>query len=258
MQSSGSNQGSRDFFSSRSSLISADSPGLEATKVSVYSVEVVYFAVLRNAVLPDKNLISIAMNHSPASGCKSMCCPPVKTTVFGQIHSFAYRCCFEGRLTWSPAGSLVYDVFKQLNVLHQTASCFRWHDIQDIAIHLLDYFAVLRNAVLPDKNLISIAMNHSPASGCKSMCCPPVKTTVFGQIHSFAYRCCFEGRLTWSPAGSLVYDVFKQLNVLHQTASCFRWHDIQDIAIHLLDAYLMGPKKDEIGRELSNFQQPYE
>ncbi|KAG5441352.1 hypothetical protein CSKR_103214 [Clonorchis sinensis] len=53
----------------------------------------------------------------------------------GKIHLFAYHFGFDGRPTWKPAESLVCDVFKQLNVLHQTTSCFIWHDIRDIAIH---------------------------------------------------------------------------------------------------------------------------
>ncbi|KAG5445639.1 hypothetical protein CSKR_104830, partial [Clonorchis sinensis] len=81
-------------------------------------------------------------------------------------------------------------------------------------------------------------------------------------------------RLTWNPAESPVCDVFRQLNVLHQAASCSSCYDIRDIVIHaqspsfrqpyvLLEpkldcAYLMSPKKGETGRGLSkNFQQPY-
>ncbi|KER27277.1 hypothetical protein T265_05678 [Opisthorchis viverrini] len=40
------------------------------------------------------------------------------------------------RLTWNPAESLVCDVSRQPNVLRQTTSCFRRYDIRDIAIHL--------------------------------------------------------------------------------------------------------------------------
>ncbi|KAG5443320.1 hypothetical protein CSKR_107288 [Clonorchis sinensis] len=39
------------------------------------------------------------------------------------------------RLTWNPAESPVCDVFRQLNVLHQAASCSSCYDIRDIAIH---------------------------------------------------------------------------------------------------------------------------
>ncbi|KAG5451576.1 hypothetical protein CSKR_104345 [Clonorchis sinensis] len=46
---------------------------------------------------------------------------------------FAYQFRFDGRLIWNQAESLVYDVFRQLNVVHQAASCFSWHDIRDIA-----------------------------------------------------------------------------------------------------------------------------
>ncbi|GAA53190.1 hypothetical protein CLF_109734 [Clonorchis sinensis] len=40
------------------------------------------------------------------------------------------------RLTWNPAESPVCDVFRQLNVLHQAASCSSCYDIRDIATHL--------------------------------------------------------------------------------------------------------------------------
>ncbi|KAG5442469.1 hypothetical protein CSKR_110700 [Clonorchis sinensis] len=40
------------------------------------------------------------------------------------------------RLTWNPAESLVCNVFKQLNVLHQADSCFGWCGIRNIAIHV--------------------------------------------------------------------------------------------------------------------------
>ncbi|KAG5454737.1 hypothetical protein CSKR_114342 [Clonorchis sinensis] len=44
--------------------------------------------------------------------------------------------CFCERLAWNPAESLVCDVFRQLNVLHQSASCSSCYDIRDIAIHV--------------------------------------------------------------------------------------------------------------------------
>ncbi|KAG5450761.1 hypothetical protein CSKR_201273 [Clonorchis sinensis] len=40
------------------------------------------------------------------------------------------------RLTQNSAESPVYDVSKQLNVLHQVASCFSWYDIRGIAINI--------------------------------------------------------------------------------------------------------------------------
>ncbi|KAG5443426.1 Forkhead box protein D3-A [Clonorchis sinensis] len=39
-------------------------------------------------------------------------------------------------LTWDPAESHVCDFSRQLNVLHQVASCSSWYDIRDIAIHV--------------------------------------------------------------------------------------------------------------------------
>ncbi|KER28643.1 hypothetical protein T265_04592 [Opisthorchis viverrini] len=46
------------------------------------------------------------------------------------------------RLTWNPAESLVYDVLRQLNVLHQAASCFSRYDIlkyRDTCIFVMYY-----------------------------------------------------------------------------------------------------------------------
>ncbi|KAG5441475.1 Neuronal acetylcholine receptor subunit beta-3 [Clonorchis sinensis] len=40
------------------------------------------------------------------------------------------------RLTWNPAESPVCDVLRQLNVLHQAASCSSCYDIRDITIHV--------------------------------------------------------------------------------------------------------------------------
>ncbi|KAG5443473.1 hypothetical protein CSKR_101031 [Clonorchis sinensis] len=42
------------------------------------------------------------------------------------------------RLTWNPAESPVFDVSRQLNVLHQAASCSSCYDIRDIAIHVAE------------------------------------------------------------------------------------------------------------------------
>ncbi|KAG5453516.1 hypothetical protein CSKR_112261 [Clonorchis sinensis] len=98
----------------------------------------------------------------------------------------------------------------------QAASCFSWYDIRDITI----YF-------------------H--------------KGNYSQEIPSSANQFGFCERLTWNPAESLVCDDFRQLNVLHQAASCSSWWKLGDCA------YLMSPKKGETGRGLSkSFQQPYE
>ncbi|KAG5454383.1 hypothetical protein CSKR_107236 [Clonorchis sinensis] len=60
---------------------------------------------------------------------------------FREIHSFAYQFGFCERLTWNPAESPVCDVSRQLNVLHQAASCSSCYDIRDIAIHQLEHEA---------------------------------------------------------------------------------------------------------------------
>ncbi|KAG5447170.1 hypothetical protein CSKR_106415, partial [Clonorchis sinensis] len=59
-----------------------------------------------------------------------------KLDCFREIHSFAYQFGFCERLTWNPAESPVCDVSRQLNVLHQAASCSSCYDIRDIVIHL--------------------------------------------------------------------------------------------------------------------------
>ncbi|KAG5452639.1 hypothetical protein CSKR_113653 [Clonorchis sinensis] len=43
------------------------------------------------------------------------------------------------RLTWNPAESPVCDVSRQLNVLHQAASCFSCYDIRDTTTHVTSF-----------------------------------------------------------------------------------------------------------------------
>ncbi|KAG5448564.1 hypothetical protein CSKR_101999 [Clonorchis sinensis] len=43
-------------------------------------------------------------------------------------------------LTWNPADSPVFDVSRQLNVLHQAATCSSCYDIRDIATHFANQF----------------------------------------------------------------------------------------------------------------------
>ncbi|KAG5446401.1 hypothetical protein CSKR_113272 [Clonorchis sinensis] len=52
-----------------------------------------------------------------------------------EIHSFANQFGFCERLTWNPAESPVFDISRQLNVLHQAASSSSCYDIRDIVIH---------------------------------------------------------------------------------------------------------------------------
>ncbi|KAG5452448.1 hypothetical protein CSKR_112878 [Clonorchis sinensis] len=60
------------------------------------------------------------------------------------LGSFCFPCYFKmspiltesERLTWNPVESPVCDVSRQLNVLHQAASCSTGYDIRDIAIHV--------------------------------------------------------------------------------------------------------------------------
>ncbi|KAG5454029.1 hypothetical protein CSKR_102060, partial [Clonorchis sinensis] len=58
--------------------------------------------------------------------------------VYREIHSSANQFGFCERLTWNPAESLVCDESRQLNVLHQAASCSSCYDIRDIAIHVAE------------------------------------------------------------------------------------------------------------------------
>ncbi|KAG5443318.1 hypothetical protein CSKR_107290 [Clonorchis sinensis] len=67
-----------------------------------------------------------------------------------EIQSFANQFGFCERLTWNPAESPVCGVFRQLNVLHQTASCSSCYDIRDIAIHNIK-LAETRGLRLPDE-----------------------------------------------------------------------------------------------------------
>ncbi|KAG5448286.1 hypothetical protein CSKR_110463, partial [Clonorchis sinensis] len=182
---------------------------------------------------------------------------------------------------WIPAQSLVYDVFKQLSVLHQAASCFSWHDIRDIAIYVQTYIigslmadqasrALTRfeqkgnqRGRLPMKCMVFSRQLKHEAAWCSTFNCLETSNTgdsagsqqtqpqmplymgtvgrrlnmkkprCSREIHSFAYQFGFCERLTWNPAESPVCDVFRQLNVLHQAASCSSCYDIRDIAIHV-------------------------
>ncbi|KAG5454300.1 hypothetical protein CSKR_113993 [Clonorchis sinensis] len=57
-----------------------------------------------------------------------------KLDCFREIHSFPNQFGFCERLTWNPVESPVCDVFRQLNVLHQAASCSSCYDIRDIHV----------------------------------------------------------------------------------------------------------------------------
>ncbi|KER24210.1 hypothetical protein T265_08057 [Opisthorchis viverrini] len=95
------------------------------------------------------------------------------------------------RLTWNPAESLVYDVYRQLNVSDHSPSFRQPRILLETKLHEISEYTLI----------------------CKLIW--------------------FFERLTWNPAESLVYDVLRQLNVLHQAASCFSRYDIRYIAIHI-------------------------
>ncbi|KAG5445197.1 hypothetical protein CSKR_103373, partial [Clonorchis sinensis] len=58
-------------------------------------------------------------------------------------------------------------------------------------------------------------------------------------------------RLTRNPAESLVSDVSRQLNVLHQAASCFSCYDIRDIAIHISQHIFIGKTTHKVAESPS-------
>ncbi|GAA55804.1 polyprotein [Clonorchis sinensis] len=71
----------------------------------------------------------------------------------------------------------------------------------------------------------------------------------------------FRERLTWNPDESLVCDVSRQLNMLHQAASCSSCYDIRDIVIHVYSnahsPFLFNFVIDEIMRRtLEGLQNP--
>ncbi|KER31930.1 LOW QUALITY PROTEIN: hypothetical protein T265_12885 [Opisthorchis viverrini] len=96
------------------------------------------------------------------------CACPSGTIYVPQQHS----CCeftgpFFQRLTWNPAESLVYDVFRQLNVVHQAASCFSRYDIRDIAIHI--YFLETTHKVT-DNTSTGFALLRAPSGSAVPEC----------------------------------------------------------------------------------------
>ncbi|KAG5445585.1 hypothetical protein CSKR_106904, partial [Clonorchis sinensis] len=73
------------------------------------------------------------------------------------------------RLTWNPAISPVFDVSRQLNVLHQAASCSSCYDIRDIAIHQLEHeaawcstFSCLRTSKTGDPAGFQVSLSQKP------------------------------------------------------------------------------------------------
>ncbi|KER25636.1 hypothetical protein T265_06927 [Opisthorchis viverrini] len=68
------------------------------------------------------------------------------------------------------------------------------------------------------------------------------------EIGSFASKYGFDGKPTWIPAESLVCDVSRQLNVLHQVASCPSRYDIRDITIHIYPKCTTHKAQSLLGR----------
>ncbi|KER29254.1 LOW QUALITY PROTEIN: hypothetical protein T265_13411 [Opisthorchis viverrini] len=73
------------------------------------------------------------------------------------------------------------------------------------------------------------------------------------EIHSLICKLIWSfERLIWNPAESLVCGVLRQLNVLHQAASCFSRYDIRDIAMNLRN------DNHEISSELQGGPMPWD
>ncbi|KER33449.1 hypothetical protein T265_00753 [Opisthorchis viverrini] len=100
---------------------------------------------------------------------------------------------------------------RQLNVLHQVASCSIRYDIRDIAMHCSPRVSV---------NI----MFYLKPNCTKSAKCTHLRTNLVLQV---------------SPGTqlNLSFVIFpsKQLNVLHQVASCSIRYDIRDIAMHVAE-----------------------
>ncbi|KER26970.1 hypothetical protein T265_05878 [Opisthorchis viverrini] len=105
-------------------------------------------------------------------------------------------------LTWNSAEYLVCDVSRQLNVLHQAASCFSRHDIRDIATHVN----------ICDVLLIRLLkIRRQPTTGFALFGAHQVALeTQLHEINEYTLICkliWFFERLTWNPAKPLVCDV---------------------------------------------------
>ncbi|KAG5452274.1 hypothetical protein CSKR_106699 [Clonorchis sinensis] len=148
-----------------------------------------------------------------------------------EIHSFAYQFGFCERLTWNPAESPVCDVFRQLNVLHQAASCSSCYDIRDIVIHVAENSSTAHDRFRPSWG----------SSGRRS---PRVSVNLMFYLNP-----------NWT--------VFEKYTHLHINLVFARDSPGTQLNLPFVmfsgPAYLMSPNEGETGRGLSkNFQQPYE
>ncbi|KAG5451058.1 hypothetical protein CSKR_105595 [Clonorchis sinensis] len=82
----------------------------------------------------------------------STVCPrsPSKTkSNFREINSFVNHFGFCERLTWNPAESPLFDVSRQLNVLHQAASFSSCYNIRDITMHVAENSSTVHDQFRP-------------------------------------------------------------------------------------------------------------
>ncbi|KAG5445934.1 hypothetical protein CSKR_109238 [Clonorchis sinensis] len=90
----------------------------------------IYVALTLNHSVAPADRVQSANPRLPAVCSAMISSDGVVYIVLGKQTSFCRR------LARKLAESLVHDALKRLNVLHQSASGFSWHDIRDIAIHV--------------------------------------------------------------------------------------------------------------------------
>ncbi|KER27413.1 hypothetical protein T265_05520 [Opisthorchis viverrini] len=103
-------------------------------------INYVHFLHIRSAVTSFRCLATIPPEGSTSAGilpgCPSLDKGSRETRIFREYTLICKLLWFFERPTWNPDESLVCDVLRQLNVLHQVASCFSRYDIRYIAIHV--------------------------------------------------------------------------------------------------------------------------
>ncbi|KAG5452511.1 hypothetical protein CSKR_103316, partial [Clonorchis sinensis] len=137
------------------------------------------------------------------------------------------------RLTWNPAESPVFDVSRQLNVLHQAASCSSCYDMHDTCIYVAGNPSTAHDRSRPSWDS-SVGLSSINTLICKSIWfCErltgnPAESPVCdvsglvrhiqlpGNITNGRFSWVPE-RLTWNPAESPVCDVSRQLGVLQMS-----------------------------------------
>ncbi|KAG5441520.1 hypothetical protein CSKR_109765 [Clonorchis sinensis] len=142
-----------------------------------------------------------------------------------------------------------FDVFKQLNVLHQAVSCFTWHLTETGELRLPSEPQGGRNRSLAVEEFSATyhgSWNQADSYLSLGARWPKWLEREFTDWKVRGSNQASASRLPLSRLGqpgsipalmqplakSPVCDVSRQLNVLHQAASCSSCYDIRDIAIH--------------------------